>query len=206
MGIKDLFEFIDRAERNRKYLPNTANNYRTPLKIIEGELSDEERSSVDLIKEHLDQILHFVYSKNPDKWSASSIEEYKRRLRRLIVDFEIYGNDPAKLASWSKPIVTRKSKADKPQLGYKIKDRNEIMSGFSNVQEVSSLTKHEEVLSKGKAVIFTPSELDHNDINVLRAYINYLEIKIKKQTDAGGSGRVASPSNSQVDEVGQPPK
>lgn len=124
MKFKNLYEFIDIAEKNRKYLPNTATNYRTPLRLVESELTDEEKNSIDLVKTHLNEIFSLLYSKNSDKLTASSLEVYKRRVRSLISDYEEYGEDPAKMAAWDRNSQPKKSKKAKG-LSKKEIDRSE---------------------------------------------------------------------------------
>lgn len=182
MSIQSLYDFIDRAETNRKYLPNVATNFRTPLRLIEKELTEEERSSVDLIKKNLDQIINLIYSKNGNKLSASSLEVYRKRIKSLIADYENYGKDPSAMANWSRPITTRTHRENK----VKSVDRNNgvaasiINNDIPNVstENESSIVKHEEMLTHGKAFIFTPKKLEVSDLGILQAYLNYLKIRM----------------------------
>lgn len=120
-NIKSLYDFIDLAQKNRKYLPNVATNFRTPLRLIEQELSDEEKGSIKLIKEHLEEVFNLIYSRSTNKLSASSLETYKKRIRILINDYEKYGKDASKMASWNRiaPIKKKKeNKISKEEKGY----------------------------------------------------------------------------------------
>lgn len=115
-SIQKLLDFIVAAERSRKYLPNVAINHRTPLRLIDPELNEEEGKSVDTLKSNLDQIFHTVYLKNQAKMSASSIEVYKRRVRSVISDYEKYGTDLSKMASWNPTQITRTKKTESKKL------------------------------------------------------------------------------------------
>ena len=107
--IEDLYEFIDRAVRNRKYPSSTAQGLKAALRIFETELNDEERGSIDKIKENVDQIYHSVSLKNKNV-AQSSLATYKVRLAKVIRDFEQYGVDPTKMNNWTvKPVVVRQA-------------------------------------------------------------------------------------------------
>jgi hypothetical protein len=172
MGIiKQLFDFIEKAQKSRKYLPNTATSYRSPLRLIEPELTDEEKESIDLFKKNLDQIFNTLYNKN-GSLSAASLEVYKRRVRSLISDYEKYGKDPSAMANWNRPIVTRKLK-DKPEK--KESKTEESVSGeIENLDTNVSTQTAIVTLTNGKAKIVVPSELTEIDVKKLKAQINVL--------------------------------
>lgn len=170
-----LYEFIDRALKNRKYLPNVATNFRTPIRLIEKELSNEENHSLEVFVKNLDAVFGLIYSKSNNTLSASSLETYKKRILQVVSDYEKYGKDASAMASWDRKIVVRKPKPSK-LVSNTLEKTNEILSVPQELD--SSMTKHEEILTHGKSIIFTPSILEHRDINILKAYIDYLEKKI----------------------------
>lgn len=53
---KDLYEFVDRAVKSRKYPENTGYGLRAALKLFEGAVNEEESASLDKFKENLEQI------------------------------------------------------------------------------------------------------------------------------------------------------
>lgn len=108
--FQDLYEFIDRAVKSRKYPENTASGLRAALKLFETALNDDELSSLEVFKQNLEQIYGSVSSKNGKNFSASSLAVYKSRVSKVINDFEKYGIDPTKMASWSPKVVTRSPK------------------------------------------------------------------------------------------------
>jgi hypothetical protein len=113
-SIAKLQDFVNRALRSRKYARNTASSFQSPLKLLEPELNEEEKQSVDLIKKNLDQIFNVVYDRNSSLLSATSIQEYKRRIKNLISDYERYGTNPTAMANWERSTIARRLKADKP--------------------------------------------------------------------------------------------
>lgn len=152
MKFKNLYEFIDIAEKNRKYLPNTATNYRTPLRLVESELTDEEKNSIDLVKTHLNEIFALLYSKNSDKLSASSFEVYKRRVRSLISDYEKYGDDPAKMAAWDRN--------PQPRILKKIKNLPKKEIDYSEANATSPALTTNSSVEVGEFSLILPSDWD----------------------------------------------
>ena len=99
-SVKELKEFIDYAEKNRKYASETAKGRRAALKLFEDELNDDEKSSIDLVEERFDRIYQSVFQKNKQNITTSSLETYKGRVRSLIREFKKFGSDPAAFNAW----------------------------------------------------------------------------------------------------------
>lgn len=176
---KELNDFIEKAVKSRKYMPNVATNYRVPLKWIGPELNDQEKTSLETFKKNLTQIFNLVYSKPGNKLSAASIEVYKKRMINLISDYEKYGKDPSAMANWNRPIVVRKRRNANLESEKNGKDSLDQASPSDiPAEQLSSLIKHEEYLANGKAIILTPNKLEPSDLRMLRAYLDYLEARI----------------------------
>lgn len=172
--IATLDSFIKAAETSRKYLPNVASNFRTPLRLIEPELNEEEGQSMEVFKKNLDQIFKIFYSKNQSKYSAASIEVYRRRMRTLISDFENYGGDTGKMANWNREIITRKR--GKKEL---ISNRQEAVSDQTDEESVTrsggNVSRFEMPLSNGKAIIIIPADSNLADIQIIEDYIKFIK-------------------------------
>lgn len=110
--IKDLYEFIEVATRNRKYPTSTAQGLRAAVKLFDSELNDDERASLDKVKANLDQIYQSVFAKNKN-FTAASLATYRSRLLKVINDYEKYGTDPTKMANWNPKVVVRAPKKTK---------------------------------------------------------------------------------------------
>lgn len=165
--VKDLYTFIETAEKNRKYLGATPANMQTSLRFIENELTEEEKNSVELIEKNLEQIFTSLYSKHRSKLSASSLEIYKRRIRNLIKDFRNYGKDPAKMASWTRKVIIRKGKEKE------IDDKNQDdWSGSTFVPQNSNMQSADINLTNGKGKIIVPRELTIDDVRRLKSQID----------------------------------
>lgn len=107
--FEELSSFVDRAVKSHKYPPNTGISLKTGLKLFEKELNEEEKASIDEFRKNLDLISNNIFSKG--KFSAGSLATYKSRIIKVINDYEEYGLDAAKMASWSPRISTRVKKA-----------------------------------------------------------------------------------------------
>src|SRR3989344_23344 len=122
--IQDLYDFIDRAIKSRKYPKNTGMALKSALKLFEAGLNEEERGSIDEFKKNLEQIYQSVFSKHKD-FSAASLATYKSRVIKALSDYEKYGIDPTKMANWSPKIIRRSKKQDiSPDTGKRIGEKN----------------------------------------------------------------------------------
>lgn len=165
-AIDKLTEFINRAEKDRKYPSNTAVAFKRPLLLIASELTDEEKNSLEILESHIDQIFNTIYHRGNSNLSAGSLEEYKRRMRKVISDYKSYGSDPSKMAAWNRPFKTRKIKE---------KSGNQSKYLASDVASSGDLTRFELPLTSGRAVIFTPPNLKKSDVSKIKAYVKFLE-------------------------------
>lgn len=172
---EELIDFIDTAERNRKYPLGTAAGRRSALRLFESELNDEEKESLDTLKKNLNQIYQNVFNKNKSNMSAGSLATYKMRLESLIKDYEKYGQDPTKLANWNRPV--RKYK--KISSGQEIKGSNPAIEPKQEMQfpeKGSDFSRFELPLRPGiKAIILVPSNITKNEVDKVRKYIDFLD-------------------------------
>lgn len=116
--FKDLYDFIDRAIKSRKYPENTGISLKTALKLFENELKEQELNSIDEFRKNIDQIYQSVFVKNKN-FSAGSLATYKSRVIKTLNDYEKYGVDATKMANWTPKIITRSKKQYSPKIGDK---------------------------------------------------------------------------------------
>ena len=107
--FQELYEFVDRAKKNRKYPETTAQTLRASLKLYEEVLNDDEKNSIGKFKENFQQISRSVFSKNASRFNANSLMSYKSRAGKVVSDYEQYA-DPAKMSSWSPKVIVRAKK------------------------------------------------------------------------------------------------
>lgn len=180
--IQSLTEFITAAQKSRKYPDNTAGAMRSSLRLFEPELTEEEKESLDTFKGHLDQISQSVFNKNKSKMSAVSLETYKRRINVLLRDYELYGTDPSKMASWNREVRTRnsnKSKLASPK--NKMEQEAGETGGERSLDQGSTMTRFEISLRPDvKAIILTPSDMTIDEVGKIKGYVEYLEACVKK--------------------------
>lgn len=169
--IKTLLEFVDTAEKNRKYPANTASARKSAARLFETELNDEERESLDTLKAHLDQIYQNVFNKNKSKMTADSLLTYKNRFNALISDYEKYGVNPVKMANWNRPVrrVSAKVKGESKEK----QDRS--IQEVERYKEID-MSRFELPLRTGvKAIILVPSDITKEEVGKIRKYIDFLE-------------------------------
>lgn len=98
--LSELKDFIEYAEKNRKYASETARGKRIALKLFEDELNDDETKSLNLFDQRFDKIYGIVYQKHKKDITASSLKVYKSRVRGLLNDFKKYAADPTTFDAW----------------------------------------------------------------------------------------------------------
>jgi hypothetical protein len=175
MIIEDLKNFIVRAEKSRKYAPNSADGMKVALAYFERELNDEEKDSLEKFETNFNAIYTSVIRNNQDKLSASSLEIYKRRVLTVIKDYKEYDADPAKFVNWN-PIrrtPTKRKDADKKAPSSEEREAGRLDSPLSITTE--GLSRSEIPLRPGvKAIIFTPDDLNPGDVEKINLYVQYL--------------------------------
>lgn len=172
-NIQDLRDFIERAERNRKYPESSAQGLRAALKLFEEVLNDEERQSLELFKTNLNQIYHSVNVKNAKTITASSLATYKSRVMKVVADYEKYGIDPTKMANWTPKLITRAPKKQLPKGLDSDTTENEVSSSVSGIP--MTLAKIELPFASGrKAVIMVPSDMSRPECMKIKGLLDSL--------------------------------
>ena len=172
--IKDLYEFIHTALRNRKYPPNTAQGYKAALRVFEAELNDEEKASVQKTRENIDQINNLIFSKN--KISAGSLATYKSRLVKVVADYEKYGTDATKMANWSPKVIAPRVKRVKNGLNNSsptsIQSEPDVDTGVAvstNMHKIELALRPD-----AKFILVVPRDLKTTEVTTLQAILTSL--------------------------------
>ena len=110
--LKALYEFINLAEKNRKYPANTAHGRRAALKLFETVLHLDEMESLDLIQERMKEIYLSLIGRYKDKFSIKSLNTYKGRFLKVIQDYKRYGTNPEIMANWEVKLRKNKDKIE----------------------------------------------------------------------------------------------
>lgn len=101
-AIKSLYDFIKTATTERKYANNTARGLNAAIKLFEPHLNDAEKQSLDAFESNLENIANDIFSKRKDgKPTSDTLIVYKRRIHKVIADYQSYGSDPGKMAAWN---------------------------------------------------------------------------------------------------------
>lgn len=185
--LENLYEFITTAQKSRKYNPNTAGGFKTALRLFEKELNDEEKASLQLFKQNFEQIYHQVVNKNmsSSSYTAASLEVYKSRILRLLNDFEKYGLDATKMASWNPKI--RIAKREKKIVETEATAKTLTEEPQEQPQNLKiDMAKFELPLREGVfAIIQTPRDLSIEEAKKIRGYIDYLMVTIDPKYKPG---------------------
>lgn len=165
-SIKDIHDFINLAQKNRKYPPNTAHGKRAALKLFETVLHADELESIDLIEERMKEIYLSLISKHKETFSIQSLNTYKGRFLKTLQDYKRYGTDPQAFSRWE-------AKARH----YKNKDIKEDTKKDISLSEVSlpihsAVHKIQITLSSGQSFIMEiPSNLNREDVSIITKII-----------------------------------
>lgn len=191
--INELNSFIDLAEKNRKYATNTALGYKASLKRLAEILNEDESISLPLIEQRFPQIMTAFYNKHKDEMSASSMDVYKKRIKKVIKDYTKWGPN---LQDWSGWIVlppTPRNRGEKKDL-IQVKENDGVNATNSepeinSTKETSTLdssrysgsTRFEIPLRTGvHAFVSTPSDITKEEAKKIGKYIDYL-IEISRE-------------------------
>lgn len=169
-NIQKLYEFIERAIKSRKYPENTAQGLKAALKLFDDVLNDEERQSLDTFKKNIEQIYHSVSTKNGKNFNASTLAVYKSRVSKLLNDYEKYGIDPTKMASWIPKIINRSPKKQK------VNTQNEDPADINEANQTTvAMFKMELPLRPGvKSMITVPPDMTSAECSRIKAILDSL--------------------------------
>lgn len=129
-SFKELFSFVDRAEKSRKYPTETAKSLRAALRLYEADLNEEESKSLEKFKENFKQITSSVFGKNANKFTSGSLATYQSRVQKVLSEYEKYG-DPQKMNSWNPKVIIRgkKKKSEDESLGDRKEEDSSTLKG-----------------------------------------------------------------------------
>ncbi len=178
---QSLYDFVNVAERNRKIAPDTATGYRVALKLFETVLNEDEKNALSTFKERFEAIYANVINRNKSTLSIATLLRYKSRVKKILQDYEKYGIDPSRMASWNRVAYSKSKKLNEkddlnivplPERGQSSMENED--AGLSS--RGIPITRFEIVLRPNvKAIVLTPGDLTITEAKKLKAYIEYLE-------------------------------
>lgn len=184
-SIKDLNDFIDKAERSRKYPTSSAQGLKAAVKLFDTELNDEERASLDLFEQNIDQIYQSVFNKNKNL-TVSSLATYKSRVLKAISDYKKYGTDATKMSNWQPKVVTRAKRSESKR--DEVPTTNDAPVGLQNNELAvpDGMTKLELALRPDmKFVLVVPYDLRASEVVTIKAILDSLSSN-NEQPASGG--------------------
>lgn len=170
-SVEILSEFIDTAVKNRRYPSNTAAGLRSALRVFGSELNETERASVEELSKNLDSLYRQVASRNHQNMTSASMETYHRRMKNLLGDYENYGVDPVRMAAWSRP--TRTIRTREPGSVLPNHPTGSLAIPTVTPQEVPGTSRLEVALRPDvKAILLLPADLTPEDAVALKALVD----------------------------------
>lgn len=174
-NFQDLSEFLVIAHKNRKYSDSSYWGTKAAIKIFEPALNEDEKKSIDALKQNFDQIYSSVFNQNKNKFTATTIDVYRRRFLSLLEDYLKYGQDAKKMANWT-PII-KKPKAHL-QINKHLNDQEKISE---SVQVGTTMSRLEIAIRENlKAVVLIPIDLTQAEsekiINNIKANVSSGEV------------------------------
>lgn len=170
--INNLIEFIEVAEKSRKYPGNTASARKSAVRLFGQELNEQEKISLDTLKSNIEQIYQNVFNKNKASMTVASLQTYKARFLALIKDYEKYGSSPTAMASWNRQV----RKVVPKTLGTKKDIQSETSLVNENTSKDTEMSRFELPLRPGvKAIILVPSNISKTEVQKMRKYIDFLD-------------------------------
>lgn len=178
-AVDTLNQFITRAERDRKYAPNTAAGLRAALNMFASAMNEEEKESLEVLEAHLEPIYNEVYRQKSGKMSSQSLQTYYTRVKRVLHDHNTYGADPIKMATWN---PQRRSRASKPKAISRADTPSDKQAHrpSPNQPELHTLQagindRFEISFGHGRALLLLPAQRNEADILKLKRLVDFLE-------------------------------
>jgi hypothetical protein len=187
--LKQLKEFVQKAEKLGKYPHNTSVGMLGAIKVVEDGLVPEEPSTMDYLNDHLEEVFHRQMDRI--NLTSQSVQTYIARVRRAIGDFESYGRDPKALLAWKPRVVQRASRSrkddSKPEIpiaspadSYLLHAQQTALSGSANLKNLVWSLRH-----NLNIMIQLPTDLNVRDVERLNKLLR-LEAEL-----SGNEGQAA---------------
>lgn len=169
--VKDIHDFINLAQKNRKYADNTAHGKRAALKLFETVLHPDELESIELIEERMKEIYLSLISHHQNTFSIASLNTYKGRLLKTLSDYKRYGKDPDSFARWE---TKERKKKDKDTTASIKKDEIKDISRKDISSSINSTVYNIKVtLQNGQDFSMElPQNLTNQDLEVITKIIS----------------------------------
>ncbi len=174
--FQNLYDFVDRAVKSRKYPPNTAGGLKAALKLFEIDINTEERDSIEKFKFNLEQIYRSVATKNKSV-TAGSLSTYRSRVLKVLNDYEKYGVDPTKMANWSpktKSIAPQKKINDASPKSAEESVFESTPSASTNIHRIELSLRPDT-----KFVVIVPRDITKAECTTIKGILDSLCVKEK---------------------------
>lgn len=178
--VNQLNDFIDLANKNRRYPDNTASGLKAAISRFNDVLNEDERVSLELIDERFEQIMLDFFNKHKNDMTDGSLRTYQARINRVLRDFKKWGSNPQNWSSWSVSGTRARKKSNKSNNNETenavTKQENSSSNTFEpGKHDVHPSTKFEIPLRDGiSAFISTPMDINKDEVDKIKKYVDYL--------------------------------
>jgi hypothetical protein len=162
---------------------------RAALKMFTDAMNEEEKESLEIMGQRLEQIYNEIFRQKGNKVKSGSLQTYYRRVKRVLNDNKHYGNDPVKYASWT---PQRRSHAPKPagaKAGKKTHAGSQAASHVNTpapaaAAAVGANDRFEITFDNGqRALLILPARRSASDVQKLKKLIDFLDATTDKKKD-----------------------
>lgn len=167
-----LFEFIDLAEKNRKYPANTAQGKRAALKLYETVITADERKSLSLIEERIKEIHLNLISKYKETFNIQSLNTYRGRFLQTVKDYKRYGRHPEAIAQWetkNRTYTVKNAKSHEKDTAKDTSLHNISLDTHTGVHKLEVLLEH-----GGNCLLQVPPTISKKDAQKIKDVLDAL--------------------------------
>lgn len=118
-SIREVLDFVGKAERLGKYRPNTAAGLRAALRAMASSITTEDPDSLEHLRRNAEDILHRQVQRAG--MAAHTFQTYAQRLQRVLGDFVAYGQDARQLVNWKPRHRDRRPTQDSGRQGGRVR-------------------------------------------------------------------------------------
>jgi|GEM_PF-3156907 hypothetical protein len=141
-SVTELNEFLAYVAKKNLMKPATINSWKASCNQVFSILEDEERKDISL--EKLENIFNRFENKCSLKFTASSLQTYKSRVKKAVQEFLEFKNNPA---TWKPSLSQRPGKSNKSKNQADINDDSESVLNEQADGENISDKNNREILS-----------------------------------------------------------
>lgn len=182
-NLKALYDFVNAAEKSRKYAKNTAAGMKAAIGLYEQVLSGEEKESLEMFQTRFDAITQEMFNKNATEKTAGTLDTYRKRVHKVISEYFKYGKDRSKFVNWE-PIRRRstpkgKKRGETENVEIERELNTKTLQGENDTHRIS-------LENDRTVIIMTPKDITRKEVIRIEGYLKYLSEYVALDDTSGG--------------------